>query len=51
MPHSKDKQKEWLRNVVRYISDENTYEPNERPESFAEQARTIKESAGELLNN
>lgn len=51
MPHSKDKQKVWLRNVVDYISDENTYEPNERPESFAEQARTIKESAGALLNS
>ncbi len=50
MPHSKDKQKIWLQNVVGYISDENTYEPNERPKNFADEASTLKNEANELLN-
>lgn len=51
MPNSKDKQKVWLRNVVDYISDECTFEPNERPESYNEEAQEIKESAHELLKS
>jgi uncharacterized protein with ParB-like and HNH nuclease domain len=49
MPNSKDKQKIWLKNVVEYISDEHTFEPNERPDSYIEDARKIKKSATEQL--
>ncbi len=50
MPNRKDKQKVWLKNVVDYISDKNTYEPNERPETFSEEAKKIKESANDLCS-
>lgn len=49
MPNSKDKQKVWLKNVVEYISDENTFEPNERSVSYIEEAQQIKRAAIELL--
>ncbi len=51
MPHSKDRQKVWLKNVVDYISDGNTYEPNERPKDFAEEAKALREKADGLLKS
>lgn len=51
MPNSKDKQKVWLRNIVEYISDEHTFEPDERPDSYIEDAQKIKESASVLLES
>lgn len=51
MPNSKDKQKIWLRNIVEYISDEHTFEPDERPDSYIEDAQKIKESASVLLES
>lgn len=51
MPNSKDKQKVWLRNIVEYISDEHAFEPDERPDSYIEDAQKIKESASMLLES
>ncbi|MDN3702100.1 DUF262 domain-containing protein [Vibrio artabrorum] len=51
MPNSKDKQKVWLRNIVEYISDEHAFEPDERPDSYIEDAQKIKESASALLES
>ncbi|PHR52375.1 MAG: hypothetical protein COA47_17910 [Robiginitomaculum sp.] len=51
MPSVKDKQKTWLKNVVEYITEDNTINAEERAAEDANTAQSIREDASKLLKN